>query len=106
MGNPMPIRHNAKFGRALAKRSSALLLAWLCAIPGFGQPAEFTYQGRLGAAGAPANGSYDLEFRLYDLESGGTLLDTRVRAGVPVASGLFTVSLDFPVSSFPGAARF
>jgi hypothetical protein len=31
----------------------------------------FTYQGFLKEGGSPADGAYDLEFRLYDAESGG-----------------------------------
>lgn len=44
----------------------------------------FTYQGRLMDGGSPANGSYDLEFRLYD--DTGTLLG-RVPALRPSAAG-------------------
>ena len=32
----------------------------------FGQTTEFTYQGSLKKGSAPANGSYDFEFRLFD----------------------------------------
>jgi hypothetical protein len=79
---------------------------WLYVVPVLGQPPEFTYQGRLADGGQPANGTYDFEFRLYDLASGGTLLDWRTRLGVQVTGGVFTVSLDFPPASFPGAPRF
>ena len=30
------------------------------------QTTGFTYQGKLGDAGAPANGSYDFQFKLFD----------------------------------------
>jgi hypothetical protein len=32
----------------------------------------FTYQGKLGSAGQPANGAHDFQFRLFDAETGGT----------------------------------
>ncbi|HSH05766.1 MAG TPA: hypothetical protein VLL52_24830, partial [Anaerolineae bacterium] len=32
----------------------------------------FTYQGELNVMGAPANGTYDITFRLYDSVTGGT----------------------------------
>lgn len=56
----------------------------------------FSYQGRLNDAGAPATGSFDLKFELYDAETAGTLTVPAIeRAGVPVATGLFTTELDF-----------
>ena len=46
--------------------------------------------------GAPANGTYDFQFSLYDTLSGGTQVGSTVTmTGVPVTSGLFTVQLDF-----------
>jgi hypothetical protein len=38
----------------------------------FAQSTAFTYQGRLQDGGAPANGSYDFQFTLWDALSGGT----------------------------------
>jgi len=35
------------------------------------QGTAFNYQGRLDADGAPANGSFDLRFAIYDAASGG-----------------------------------
>ena len=64
----------------------------------------FTYQGRLMDGGAPADGTYDFQFALYDAESGGNSggLD-RPKDDVTVADGLFTVQLDFG-SIFDGTA--
>jgi cell shape-determining protein MreC len=65
----------------------------------------FTYQGRLDDNGAAANGRYDLQFQLFDAATGGTALGEVALNNVRVASGLFTVNLDFgPV--FSGAARW
>ena len=36
------------------------------------QTTEFVYQGQLQNASAPANGSYDFEFLLFDAVSGGS----------------------------------
>jgi hypothetical protein len=38
------------------------------------QTTSFTYQGRLQDAGAQANGSYDLQFSLFDASTGGNQL--------------------------------
>ena len=71
------------------------------------QTTEFTYQGRLLDASTPANGTYDLEFKLYDVVIGGTAIGTQTRLAVPVSGGIFTVQLDFGGSAaFPGADRF
>jgi hypothetical protein len=70
------------------------------------QSTEFTYQGSLKDGADPANGSYDLEFALFDASSGGVQLgSTQTRSGVTVTGGIFTVSLDFG-AQFPGADRF
>jgi len=66
----------------------------------------FTYQGRLIDGGAPANGTYDLTFALYDAPSGGVQIgSTLTRNGVNVTDGLFTVQLDFG-SVFDGTAFY
>ena len=44
----------------------------------FAQGTAFTYEGRLSDNGAPANGSYDLQFKIHDSLSGGSV----VRCGV------------------------
>jgi hypothetical protein len=71
------------------------------------QGTAFTYQGRLSDAGAPANGSYDLEFRLYAAETGGLpVAPTLTLDNVAVAGGLFSVKLDFGAGVLTGAARW
>jgi len=57
---------------------------------------SFTYQGELRSSGSPANGVYDLEFRLSDsanlgLQVGVTLISNDIN----VVDGRFTVTLDF-----------
>jgi hypothetical protein len=66
----------------------------------------FSYQGRLTDGGAPANGLYDLQFTLFDAVTGGAAVGAPVVSeDVNVASGLFTVMLDFG-AVFEGHARW
>jgi hypothetical protein len=70
------------------------------------QGTALTYQGRLDAAGAPAAGSFDLTFALFDSGSGGTQQgNTITNTATAVTNGLFTVTLDFG-NQFPGAPRW
>jgi len=71
------------------------------------QTSAFSYQGVLSNGGIPANGSFDLQFRLFDtLISGNQVGGTIVRDDVPVANGVFSVTLDFGADAFSGAERF
>jgi len=66
----------------------------------------FTYQGKLTDGGAPANGSYDLRFILYDADVGGNQVGPILtNAAVPVSGGLFAVPLDFGGGVFTRDAR-
>jgi hypothetical protein len=66
----------------------------------------FTYQGRLSDGGLAGNAAYDFQFTLYDAPTGGSQVGPLViRDDVSVASGLFTVALDFG-AVFTGAALF
>src|SRR5262245_61475876 len=69
----------------------------------FAQGTAFTYQGRLNDAGAPANGSYDLLFRVYDVPAGGSPLTVFpfIRS-VEVNDGLFSLPIDFGAAPFAG----
>lgn len=82
-----------------------LILAGI--LPALGQTTVYTYTGNLVESGNPANGSYDMQFSLYDALSGGTQVGSTIsKAGVNVSAGVFSVPLDFGAASFPGAARF
>lgn len=84
----------------------ALLLSQGSQLAVLAQGTSFTYQGALNVSNSPANGAYDLEFKVYDALSGGTQQGvTLTRAGVTVSGGIFTVELDFG-NIFSGAARF
>ena len=89
-------------------RIHLVLLALLGAIaPVHAQGTAFTYQGRLNANGIPANGSYDLQFTVYDSSDGPTVsAGPLTTSGVTVGNGLFTVALDFGANVFTGPARW
>lgn len=80
----------------------AIALMLYALVPSaFSQSSAFTYQGKLSDAGAPANGPYDLTFKLFDLLSGGTQIGSNVvRDDVMVTDGIFNVTLDFGPSPF------
>jgi len=86
---------------------AALLLFLASAIIALAQSSAVTYQGKLSDSGTPASGTYDLEFKLFDALAGGNQVGaTVIRDDVAVASGIFTVTLDFGAAAFPGANRW
>jgi hypothetical protein len=59
-----------------------------------GLPGQHSYQGvLLDNLGEPRTGNVDLVLRVYDAASGGALLYKQVFLGVPLDSGVFTVTL-------------
>jgi hypothetical protein len=65
---------------------------------------SITYQGKLtNAAGNPLTGTYTLTFRLYNVSTGGTALDTIIQ-DVQANQGLFTTNLSFNPNLFNGQA--
>jgi hypothetical protein len=71
------------------------------------QSAPVVYQGRLSIAGAPANGNYDMQFKLFDnaVVSTGAQQGNTIATAAAVANGVFTVTLDFGAAAFTGAER-
>src|SRR4028119_747237 len=87
---------------------TAMLLTALIAFSttAFSQTTAFIYQGRMADLNTPANGTYDLQFALYDALTGGNQVGTtQTQTGVTVSRGNFTVDLDFG-SQFPGSDRW
>lgn len=78
-----------------------LLLATLTAvrIPLYCQTNSFTYQGKLTDGGAPANGTYQMSFKLYD-NNGNQIGSTISDVSTTVTNGIFTVQLDFGATAF------
>ncbi len=67
----------------------------------------FTYQGRLTDGGSLANGTYDLQFKLYDDPAAGSQVGGTVTVDdKQITDGLFTVELDFGSAAFAGDARY
>jgi hypothetical protein len=68
-----------------------------------GQGTAFTYQGVLNSGGAPANGSYDIQFTLYTTNvTGGPLAGPVTNSATSVSNGLFTAVVDFGPGVFNG----
>ncbi|MCZ2391714.1 MAG: hypothetical protein LC113_11635 [Acidobacteria bacterium] len=65
------------------------------------QPVPFTYQGKLVAGSAMANGQYDFLFRVCTTNVGETCSDQLLISNVAVTNGIFTVDLAFPPDLFP-----
>jgi len=88
-----------------------IALALLNAGAAVAQTTAFTYQGRLTDGGNPADGSYDLTFKLFDTATvgGGTQQGATLSlTSVAVSGGVFTARLDFGACAgcFDGAGRF
>ena len=89
------------------KKTTVILARVACAQAAFAQGTAFTYQGRLGEAGATASGSYDLRFSIHDLVSGGSIVGGPItNAGVNLSNGLFMVSIDLGAAPFDGSDRW
>lgn len=92
-------------------RALLALLVILTSFAGLASAAPlgttFTYQGQLQDQGAPATGSYDFLFRLFDAASNGNQIGSSVVVGdVTVTDGVFTAPIDFGASAFNGEARY
>jgi hypothetical protein len=92
------------------KRSAFLILTilFVLCVPALAQTSAFTYQGKLADGGVPANGAFDLTFRLFNASVGGSQIGADVVvADVQVTDGVFTVVLDFGAAAFSaGEERF
>ncbi len=90
---------------ALGIAVSASTLASVAA-PTETQSLDFVYQGRLQDHGHPANGTFDLEFTLWDAQTGGTQFGDPVdEAAWPVVDGVFSINLAWP-GAFDGTQRY
>lgn len=73
----------------------------------FAQTTAFTYQGKLNDGASSANGTYQMEFELYDDANAGTQVGSTVtNNNVSVTNGIFNVQLDFGSNAFTGGARY
>ncbi|NJM56109.1 MAG: hypothetical protein HC841_09665 [Verrucomicrobiae bacterium] len=84
---------------------SALLI--LASFGAHAQPTTFAYEGFLTIQGAPANGTHDFEFKLYDAATLGSQQGLTITVDdLSVSNGLFTVPLDFGGAPFDGSPRW
>ena len=71
------------------------------------QTTAFNFQGRLNDGSNPANGRYDLQFKLYDAIAGGNQVGTTLnKPNLMLSNGVFSTQLDFGGSIFTGSDRF
>jgi len=83
------------------------VLAFFTVEPLLAQGTAFTYQGRLNDGTAPANGSYDLTFSLFNTSINGTpLVGPVTNSAVSISNGLFTVMIDFGFSVWNGQTNW
>lgn len=65
------------------------------------QPSAFNFQGRLNDGTSPANGRYDLHFKLFNAITGGTQVGpTLDKANTMLVNGVFSTTLDFGGATF------
>ena len=70
------------------------------------QGTAFTYQSRLNDNGALANGSYDMQFSLFDAVNGGAQIGTTLdKPNIAIANGVFIVQLDFGANAFSNGGQ-
>lgn len=84
-----------------------LMFVGLAATGISAQTTAFNFQGRLNDGANPANGSVEMQFRLFDIFSGGSQIGTTVsKPNVVVINGIFSTQLDFGAAAFDGSTRF
>ncbi|MCZ6834910.1 MAG: hypothetical protein O7G85_03980 [Planctomycetota bacterium] len=68
---------------------------------------DFTYQGELMESGVPANGTYNMDFMLFDALTAGSQVGSTINIpSVVVTDGRFAVDLDYGSAMFDGAGRW
>lgn len=73
----------------------------------FAQATAFNFQGRLNDGANPANGRYDLQFKLFDALAGGNQISSTVdRPNLQIINGVFSTTLDFGATAFGSGNRF
>src|SRR5438105_14133783 len=91
----------------IAFASFVLMFSLMLPQAARGQGSIFSYQGHLSDDGKPANGSYDLLFKIWDNATDGAQIGSPASvAPTLVSNGVFTVLLDFGSTTFNGNARW
>lgn len=82
----------------------ALLLTVSLTPSALAQGTAFQYQGQLICSGAPANGSYDIQFTLYATNmTGVTVAGPVTNSATAVSNGLFSTTIDLGPGVFTGS---
>jgi len=68
------------------------------------QSTGFNFQGRLNDGTNPANGLYDMGFRLFDAPTGGSQTGPSIFQTATLVNGVFSVTLDFGLAPFNNQA--
>jgi hypothetical protein len=86
---------------------SLWIIVWSISCPAVPVGTVFTYQGRLLDQTVPADDYYDMQFALFDAQSGGTQIGAMLEFDdLVIREGYFTVPLDFGAAAFSGQARW
>jgi hypothetical protein len=85
----------------------AILFAFFATQTAYSQPTAFNLQGRINDGTSPANGRYDLQFKLFDALAGGNQVGAVLdRPNIQVVNGVFSTTLDWNATIFTGGSRF
>ena len=86
-------------------RVAVFVFCVMLAVSTYAQTSTFTYQGRMNDGASPANGTYNMQFSLWDAVAGGAQLGSTItNTSVSVVNGVFTVQLDYTASPFAAGA--
>ena len=91
-----------RISRTLLPGLALFFLAWNAD----GQTTAFNYAGSLNSNGTPANGTYDFQFALYQVATGGAAGAVQPVNNVSVSGGQFNVTLDFGDAFSDGGPRY
>ncbi|MBL36816.1 MAG: hypothetical protein CMP07_00230 [Xanthomonadales bacterium] len=83
--------------------AALLAVASLCVQA---QTTTFTYQGYLTEAGTAAEGEFDFELALYNVDAGGSPIDVNAFDDVTVTGGLFELPADFTGAPFEAGGSY
>lgn len=73
----------------------------------FAQTTAFNFQGRMNDGTSPANGRYDLQFKLFDAITAGSQVGSTVdKPNTMLVNGVFSAPLDFGATAFSPGNRF
>lgn len=85
----------------------SMILVFVAVNTAVSQTTAFNYQGKLNDGANPANGNYQMQFRLFDALTDGNQIGEPISdVAIVAAQGIFAVRLDFGATVFTGEDRF